>query len=226
MDNVESLMKTLTNLILNQKNNGSPLVVGINGIDTSGKTMFSKKLKKHLQDMDCEVQIIHIDDFHNPKSIRYYGDDEVYNYFYKSFEYNRLISEILDPIKFEKKLFKKYMALNLETDKYDLERTYKVTSNTIVILEGVFILREEVRGFLDFSIFIYVPFEIVKERAIKRDVPKFGEEILEKYDKKYIPTQKKYLEMFPPEILADIIIDNQDWNNPMIVKVNDTKKSF
>lgn len=224
MDHIEALMNTLINLILSHKNVGSPLVVGINGIDTSGKTMFSKNLEKHLQALNYEVQMIHIDDFHNPKSIRYSGEDEVSNYFYQSFDYNRLISEILNPMKYEKKLSKTYMALNLETDKHDLERIYKVTPNTIVILEGVFILRDEIRGFLDFSIFLSVPFEIVKERARKRDVPMYGEEILEKYDNKYIPTQKKYLEMFPPEILADIIIDNQDWNHPKIVKVNDANK--
>jgi hypothetical protein len=35
-------------------------------------------------------------------------------------------------------------------------------------------------------------------------------------DSKYLPAQRKYLNEFPPEKTADIVIDNLDWNYPKI----------
>lgn len=51
----------------------APFVIGINGIDGSGKTEFSRGLSRFLVDHGCRVQVVHVDDFHNPKSVRYNG---------------------------------------------------------------------------------------------------------------------------------------------------------
>jgi hypothetical protein len=41
---------------------------------------------------------------------------------------------------------------------------------------------------------------------------------LEKYKKKYIPIQKKYLKENNVKEKCDIIIDNNDYNNPKIME--------
>lgn len=199
------------------KQQDKSLVIGINGIDTSGKTEFARKFEYYLKEKSHKVQLIHIDDFLNPKKIRYYGNDEVDNYFNKSFDIKRLQENILIPIKTNNTLNKKLSLLNLESDKYDIEKKFNIDKETLVILEGVFLFREEIEPYLDYKVFIHIPFEQCKERAKRRDVPIHGEEVLRKYDTKYIPTQKYYLEKYPVEKYADIIIDNTDWNNPKVV---------
>lgn len=194
-----------------------PLVIGINGIDTSGKTEFSRKLEVYLKEKSHKVQLIHIDDFLNPKKIRYCGKNEIENYFNRSFDIKRLQENILIPIKTKNTLHKKLTLLNVETDKYDIEKEFNIDKETFVILEGVFLFREGIEPYLDYKVFIDIPFEQCKERAKKRDVPLYGEEVLKKYDTKYIPTQKHYLQKYPVEKYADIIIDNTDWNNPKVV---------
>lgn len=67
---------------------------------------------------------------------------------------------------------------------------------------------------------IDVAFEESKNRARIRDVPIYGEEVLKKYDEKYLPAQKKYLNGFPPSQIADMIIDNNNWEFPRIRKLN------
>lgn len=203
--------------ILSGKKSDSPFIIGINGIDTSGKSRFAKNLKKYLEEREQKVQIIHLDDFHNPKEIRYSGSNEMENYFFKSFNIEKLVYNLLKPIKRRKFLQEKFTLLNLKTNKYDIEKEYNIDKDTLVILEGVFIFRDEIEPSLDYKIFIEIPFELCKERALKRDVPLYGHEIIKKYDIKYIPTQKYYLEKFPPEKHADIIIENSDWNNPIVV---------
>ena len=60
---------------LMQKRNAR--IIGINGLDTSGKTEFSQCLTQFLTARGVENQILHIDDFHNPRAVRrnndYYG---------------------------------------------------------------------------------------------------------------------------------------------------------
>lgn len=202
---------------MSKKQVNEPLIIGVNGIDTSGKTVFSKNLETYLKVKGQKVQLIHIDDFHNPKEIRYSGENQIDNYYNRSFNVEFLVENILKPIKNNGILKDKLILLNLETNKHDIQKQYEVDKNTFVILEGVFILREEIEAYLDYKIFIHVPFEQCKIRALKRDVPVYGHAILEKYDTKYIPTQKYYLEKYPPEEYADIIIENTDWNNPIII---------
>jgi phosphoglycolate phosphatase len=47
-----------------------PAVIGINGVDTSGKSVFTLALNNYLQRRGLSTAIIHTDDFHNPRSMR------------------------------------------------------------------------------------------------------------------------------------------------------------
>src|SRR5215470_1690442 len=67
-----------------------PFTIGINGIDGSGKTMFADALARLLLAQGRSVQVLHIDDFHNSKSVRYRGTDQGENYYYRSIDFERL----------------------------------------------------------------------------------------------------------------------------------------
>jgi hypothetical protein len=57
-----------------------------------------------------------------------------------------------------------------------------------------------------------IPFKESKKRAIARD----SEEVVDKYDGKYLPAQAKHLEEYPPSQVADIVINNTNWEYPTI----------
>jgi uridine kinase len=107
------------------------------------------------------------------------------------------------------------MLLNLNTDKYEIEKDYAITEDTVVIFEGVFLFRKELLRYLEYKVFLDITFDEAKNRAITRDVPTYGEEILSRYDFKYLPAQRRYLEEYPPLQLADMIIDNCNWEYPV-----------
>ena len=96
-----------------------------------------------------------------------------------------------------------------------LEKEYNFKPNTIVILEGVFLLREELSQYMDYKVFLEIPFEESKRRAEARD----PQATMEKYETKYLPAQRKYLSLYPPELHADIIIDNINWEYPSIINI-------
>lgn len=210
------VLEQIINSIVEIRNPNAPFIIGINGVDTSGKTVFSKKLEKKLRSLNYKVQIIHVDDFHNPIPIRFSGKNPIDDYYNFSFDFKKLITDILDPIRTTGYLSQTFNHLDLASDKFEKVVEYDVSSESIVLLEGVFILKDEIRKYLDYSIFIAISFEEMKRRAIVRDVPALGnkENVMSDYERKYIPTQKMYLESFPPKIFADIILNNEDWNFP------------
>ena len=85
-------------------------------------------------------------------------------------------------------------------------------------MDGVFLFRPDIAHFLDLIIFLEVDAKIVLERAQQRDVPAHGAEIMQRYETKYLPAQRAYLEEYPSERNADVIIDNNDWENPIVIK--------
>jgi uridine kinase len=103
-------------------------------------------------------------------------------------------------------------VLDWKTDKYEIEKEFSFHQDTIVIFEGVFLFRKDLSPYIDYKIFIEIPFEESLRRAKTRDI----KEVFEKYNEKYLPAQKRYLEEYPPSETADMIIGNSDWENPKI----------
>jgi len=198
-----------------RKEENKPFVVGITGIDGAGKTTFARSLEEFLISSNHKTQMIHLDDFHNPRTIRYAGENPDENYYNRSFNLDDLVSKLLKPLRENREFSTKLSILNLQTDEYDIEKEYNFHPNTIVILEGVFLLIEELSQYIDYTVFLDIPFEESKRRAPLRD----PEAIINKYDTKYLPAQQKYLSLFPPGNYAEMIIDNINWEYPSIINI-------
>ena len=206
------VFEKIINEINERKEKDKPFVVGITGIDGAGKTKFAVAFERYLLTRNYQTQMIHLDDFHNPRAVRYAGEDEADNYYYRSFNLDEIINKLLIPCLQSSKYSIKKAALNLETDKYDVNKEYNFNPNTIIILEGVFLLRDELSQYIDCNIFLEIPFNESTRRSKLRDT----EAIINKFDTKYLPAQRKYLNKFPPEKHADMIIDNSNWEYPSI----------
>lgn len=199
-----------------RKTPGSPFIVGITGIDCAGKTLFSESFRSFLESRHLKTQVIHLDDFHNPRKIRRsgFGPDELYYERIKqgySFNFDRLIKELLRPICEENCLTKSLTSVNWRDDSA-YETCYSVTSDTIVLLEGIFLFLDIIARYLDYTIFLDITLDECKKRATARDPG----DLFQSYERKYIPAFVQYLAEYPPASHAAIIIDNTDWNHPRI----------
>lgn len=195
------------------------MVVGVTGMDTSGKSEMTTLLAQELERSGLSVQVVRLDDFHRARSDRHIeGLSEPVQFYEHTFDFERLRNAILKPIRDEGILDTTLVCLDLLEDTWTVEREFLVKSDTIVLLEGVFLFRPDIAHFLDLVIYLQVDEGTVIDRARNRDVPIHGEEILEKYESKYLPAQRKYLEEYPAERNADVIIDNNDFENPIVIK--------
>lgn len=215
---VNGIYKEIAGYILNRKQKNKPLIVGINGVDTSGKSTFTKELARYIFKIGFKSHTISIDDFHNPSKIRNKEKNPVISYLNNAFDITKIENEIMKPLVTENKLDKELLLLNLETDEFINNKRYVIYKDTIVLFEGVLLYREPLNQYFDFRIFIDISFDEVLKRAVKRDLNLLGKNVIEKYNNKYIPIQKLYIEKYNPKILSDIIIDNNDYWNPKILK--------
>ncbi len=205
--------------ISRKRQDDRPFVVGINGIDGAGKTSFAASFEQFLVSQRYKTQVIALDDFHNPQAYRYAGDDQADSYYNRSFAFGTITDELLIPIHRGGSFTTELTLLNLNTDSYDTKKRFSFDPATIVIFEGVFLFREELAPYIDFKIFLDIPFDESKKRALVRDTH-LGQEVLKRYDEKYLPAQMKYLSEYPPAGVADLVIDNTNWQHPRVRTVD------
>ncbi len=192
-------------------------IIGINGVDTSGKTRFTELYSNYLDAIKVNNQILHMDDFHHPAAIRYRGKNEVEAYYQNAFNYEQVMEEILLPFHKDGVLDREVVCLELDTDRYEAHRKFRLDETAVLLIEGVLLFREPILPYLEGKIYLHIPFEEVIRRASLRDVPRYGEDFLQKYHNKYIPVQRHYLKEHNPMEISDIVIDNTDYDNPRLL---------
>jgi len=114
-------------------------------------------------------------------------------------------------------LCKELMCLNLETDDYSNSRRYDIPTDGLVVIEGVFLFRPELAKYLDIKIHLHIDFDCCLGRVVERDGYLFGssQDIIDRYNTKYIPGQILYFEEARPLQTADLILDNTHFANSM-----------
>ncbi len=193
------LFKKITKTLVIEKKHR---IIGISGVDTSGKTMFADQFARYLDAVGISSAALHMDDFHNPSAVRRQGSDEVDAYFRNAFDAQRVMRKILMPLREEGCLEKDLLCLG-----------------TVLLIEGGLLFRSPIDEYLDGRIFLHIGFDEVLRRAALRDVPKYGEAILARYQSKYIPAQQKYLRLFRRLERSDFVIDNTSYDNPVILSI-------
>ncbi|MDD9900633.1 MAG: uridine kinase [Alphaproteobacteria bacterium] len=220
--NTSEVYQSLVASIASKKHKGAPLVVGINGIDGSGKTTLSKKLGALLKGRGYSVCCISIDNFHYPREHRYRrGENSPEAYYHDSFNCQAFIQGALRPVKEAQAYPVKCQVKSHDLAEDRAEAVFQdIDENTIVLLEGVFIFRPDIIPFLGLKVFVDASFDTILKRVQKRDREIIGseEKVLKRYRQKYIPGQKLYFKDADPLSVADIVIDNNDFSAPKITR--------
>lgn len=179
-------------------------IIGIDGLGGSGKTTFSKILQQRLD----HAKLFHLDDFIYPKSIRYDQNvSEQEAYYNKQWRYEYLVESILKPLKNGLPINGLIEFYNKENDDYEKKQVTVPTGGTIIV-EGVFLQREQLREYFDTVIFIDLDKDDRLELVLGRDhYIGTNDEIMKKYECRYFPAENRYLKEYDPVRLADRVLD-------------------
>src|SRR5581483_1396929 len=88
----------------------------------------------------------------------------------------------------------------------------------VLIFDGVFLLRAELRDAWDYRIFVEAPFDETLRRAVIRDAELMGgaDAVRQRYRDRYTPGQELYLAAANPAELADVVVHNVDPRRPRL----------
>ena len=143
------------------------------------------------------------------------GRESAEGYYLDSFNYAALKILLLDPLK-KGNLRYKAKAFNYKTDKGIISPHKKASLSSILIFDGVFTHRPELRDYWDYSIYL----DISEEESMRRGLSLISEDeekSRQLYETRYIAGQRIYVAKSDPKKYADIVINNNDPENPVIL---------
>lgn len=210
-----SLADALAELI-DARSIGGRLLVAVDGPDAAGKTTLAHAITERLARPSLCVSI---DGWHNPRRHRLgRGAESAEGYFLDSFDVDGLVAGCLAPFESGSR--------RIRTAGFDhvadtaVEMWQEVATDAVLIVEGVFLLRPELRQWWDLSIYLHVDEAVTLDRAVVRDLSQFGseEEVRRRYSRRYLPGQAIYREVAAPLDAADVLVDNTDPAQPRVLR--------
>ncbi|WP_238164185.1 AAA family ATPase [Kribbella pittospori] len=193
--------------------------VGIDGVDGSGKTTFANELAAALRTAARPVVRVSVDDFHNVRAIRYRrGRTSPEGFWQDAFNYDRLHTDVLDPLGPGGSRHYRPAAHDLSTDQI-LDLPYQVAPpGAVLVVDGLFLHRNELKNAWDLSIFLDVPFNITIQRMSHRDGT--NPDPNHPTVRRYVDAQHLYFKTCNPHQKADILIDNTSLNTPRPLRIH------
>jgi uridine kinase len=193
------------------------LRVGIDGVDGVGKTTLADLLARAIEAGGRPVIRASVDGFHNPREIRYRrGKSSPEGFYRDSYNYADLRRVLLDPLSPGGSGVHCPAIFNHRTNSV-LPLNWSVAEpGSILMFDGIFLHRAELKDVWDLSIFLDAPFDVTIPRGASRG-PDYGSpDVQDPSNRRYIEGQQMYLRDNEPQALADIVIDYSDFTNPVM----------
>lgn len=192
-------------------------LIAIDGVDASGKTYFAYQLSARLNNKNKHNIVVSIDDFHHSKEIRYTkGKDSAEGFYLDSYQYDTFIKECILPFRAGSNQILTH-AFDLEKDVESL-KYMNLHPETILIIEGIFLHRDELYSIWDYSIYLDIERGISLERNLLRSSKSDDTFNIESYKQRFFSRyqagQELYQNQCSPKSRASIVIDNSDFYNP------------
>lgn len=164
----------------------APQLIALSGPDCAGKSTLAVDVQGQLRHLGLEITLLSIDAFLIPPALRASNASEPIAYFENAFDYAALVR-------------------NLEAAK-NRSSSASSSAQDIVLVEGVFLLRSELRHWWDLTVWIEVDTSVIMDRALKRDKEYFGDEdtVRRVYENRCLPAQDYHIRRDLPKQNADI----------------------
>lgn len=182
-------------------------LVGVDGVDGAGKTTFCDDLAQVLRSRGREVVRASVDDFHHPRAIRWQrGRTSPEGFFLDSYDYERFTGLLLTPFAAGQPF--RRASHDLETDEYVDAPAEAASPSALLLVDGIFLHRDELVRHWDFSVFLDVGFAVSVARMAVRDGSPPDPD--DPRNRRYVEGQRLYLAQCDPVARARLLIDHRD----------------
>ncbi|MBO4926663.1 MAG: HAD hydrolase-like protein [Clostridiales bacterium] len=193
-------------------------ILGIDGIEFAGKTVFAQNLGRYFDMLGKEYQILDMEDYHRAVEETYKGEDPVEAYYFNGYNNEKVIEEVLEPFVRDGSINKIVYCLDSSNDSFINERHYQISEDGVMIIIGTMMFREPLIHYFDVTVYMRVDYRESEHRASLEESPIYGMDPVEVYRTKHIPAQKMYVQRHDPFENRDFVIDNSNYHRPFFIK--------
>ena len=186
------------------------VLVGISGIDGSGKGFVSAKLAEALRARSLNVALISADDWLNLPKVCLNPNNYAEHFYEHAIRFDEMFERLIVPLSDHRGVD---VLADCGDPKAAVHRTHRYIFRNIdiVLLEGIFLFKEGYGEYFELKIWIECSFQTALRRAIAR-----GQEGLPpaetqySFETIYFPAQRIHFDRDEPRRAADFIVRNHD----------------
>jgi uridine kinase len=193
--------------------------VAVDGPPAAGKTTLADELAVVLRTQGRNVIRATIDDFLVPRAQRYRrGEHSAEGCYFDAHDHETLNRVLLDPLGPAGDRRFRSAAYDHTADTALFTAITTAPADAVLLFDGVFLLRPELIDRWDLRIFVSAGLEKTVERAVIRQHRMSSRADVERrWRERYIPAQRLYFATVRPADHADLIVHNDEPQQPRLV---------
>ena len=192
-----------------EKSAAPAIVVGISGIDASGKGFITEKIAKRLRESGRRVAKINADDWLNLPEVCLTRRTPGEHFYEHAMRFDQMFDQLIIPLKENRAV--SFVADCADAKGNRREHSYEFRKIDIVLLEGIFLFKPAYRHHFDLTVWVDCSFATALKRAIARcqeGLP--PAETIRAFSTIYFPAQRIHFDRDNPQTAADFIIRNDN----------------
>ncbi|MFI5492009.1 uridine kinase [Actinoplanes sp. NPDC051859] len=187
--------------------------IAIDGVDGIGKTTYARALAAALQAHGRPVIHLSADGFHHPRAVRYRrGRDSADGFWLDSYDHAALVANVLAPFSPAGNRRYRTAVHDVDTDEALDLPWHTAPPDASVVVDGLFLHRDELVDHWNFSVFLSAPFEVTVPRMAARDGSHPDPD--HPSQARYVGGQRRYFATCEPWTRATVVIDHTDLPRP------------
>ncbi len=184
------------------------LLVGLSGIDGSGKGFIAKQILADLWRRSVNAVGLTVDDWLNLPQVRFNPDRPAEHFYRHGIRFDEMFTQLILPLR-DRRSHRVIADVAEKTANQFKKKNFSFFDVSVIILEGIFLFKKEFRGHFDLAIWIDCSFETALARAIDRAQEGLPPgDTIRAYETIYFAAQRLHTSRDNPRAVADLIIDN------------------
>jgi uridine kinase len=192
---------------------GERVAVAVDGVDGAGKTVLADQLAEVLAG-ERDVLRVSIDGFHRRRAERVARGRGPETFYADSYDYDAFRGAVVEPFRRGEPLTP---AVNdVVADRPVHPEPVAVGLETVLLVDGIFLQRPELRDVWDATIWVEVPFAVSVPRGNARFIGEHDPDPDGESNHRYVGGQRLYLAEADPRGHATWVVDNTDLDSPVL----------
>lgn len=193
-------------------------LIAVDGLDGAGKTVLAEELVRlAAQDGLRPVASLSIDGFHHPRSVRYAKGRGPESFYRDSYDYTAFRRSVVTAFRQGLPVAAAVWDVAADVSVENSHAELDLPQDCVLLVDGIFLHRPELRDLWDASIWVQVPFSVSVPRGNERFPGQYDPDPEAESNHRYVGGQRLYFAHCSPWETATWILVNEDLAHPILL---------